>query len=161
MITIEVNNVRSRIIGTLDRNTSAKLLAKLSYELPGAFYAQRFNPWAGIKYLYMRGTQTFPTGLIHYVEQVLQKEGVQYQIIDCREPVTKGTELSVHGFTLRDYQETGTATCVRKGRGGIRVYCCNLPGPSRLRGGPGCKNQGGPMSKHQIECKCENAGPHR
>jgi superfamily II DNA or RNA helicase len=120
-VTIEVNNIRSRVLGILDKKVLSRLDQTLSYELPGAFFMQSYNPWAGVKRLFSLQTQAFPTGLIHYVESVLREEDVEFEIVDNRIPVSLGEELPYFGPKLRDYQIETVNRAVQKQRGIIKV----------------------------------------
>jgi len=121
MIVIEVGNIRSQILGPLTVATLGKLNAKLSYELPGAEFAQLHNPWAGTKYLFSKITQSFPTGLIHYVENILTKEGIQYQVLDKRSPIPLGPPITVHNLKLYEFQLDAVKKAIERQRGIIKV----------------------------------------
>ena len=121
MITINVNTIRSQIVGQLAKEVINKIDSKLSYELPGAFFMQQRNPWLGVKKLFSKITQSFPTGLIHYVETILQTYNLEYEIIDCRTPITLGTELPYYGLPLRDYQLEAVNRAIQKQRGIIKI----------------------------------------
>ena len=121
MLTILVNNVKSQIVGFLDRSVITALLEKLSYEDPNAFFMQQYSQFAGIHYLFTRGSQTFPTGLISYVEQVLQSKNVPYDFVDKRNMPNMEPELPHFGPTLRDYQEQAVNLAVQKQRGIVKI----------------------------------------
>jgi superfamily II DNA or RNA helicase len=121
MIEIEVNNVRSKIVGEVPDAVLRKLNSVLSYEIPGAHYARMRNPYAGTVHLFSSTGQTFPTGLLHRVIEVLSKAGVSCHLRDKRPPVTLGQELPVKGITFRDYQQESIDVAVKKQRGIIKV----------------------------------------
>lgn len=121
MILIEIENVKSRIVGNLNKDIHALLTGKLSYELPGAFFASRYNPFAGRRFLYSKPYQNFPTGLIHLVEEILKDHQIQYSIVDKRVPINIGPELPYFGPPLRDYQDEAVNNAVEKQRGIIKV----------------------------------------
>lgn len=121
MLKIVVNNVTSQILDPLDKSVKNQIDKKLSYTLPGAYFAQKYSPWAGVKHLFKIASQTFPTGLIHYVRDILNEAHVSYSIQDNRTPITLGTELPLHDVVLRDYQENTIETAIKKQRGIIKV----------------------------------------
>ncbi len=121
MVTIEVENVKSRVLGHLRKETITKLEETLSYELPGARYMQRYHPLAGTRRFFSRYSYKFPTGLIHYVRAVLTNEGIRYNIVDKRIAPQLGPEIPIYGFELRDYQKSSVATAVKSQRGIIKV----------------------------------------
>jgi hypothetical protein len=120
MITIEIRNVTSTIVGFLHKDTITKLHTKLSYEIPGAFFASRYNPYAGHRYLYSKPSQSFPTGLIHYVEEILKEDNIEYELLDKRIFIAPGQELPFYGPILRDYQEDAVKLSIEKQRGIIK-----------------------------------------
>src|SRR5579863_10466921 len=117
MVTIQVHNVKSQIVGALDPRVLQALRSKLSAEMVGAFYARQRNPYAGVKYFFTPKTQVFPTGMIHYVRDILDKFEVEWEIVDHRPQVQRGQELPLHGITLRDYQQEAINLAVEKQRG--------------------------------------------
>src|SRR5579863_3487153 len=123
MITINVHNVKSQITGQLEPKVIAALRTKLSAELPGAFFAKRYSNFygAGVKYFFTPKTQVFPTGMIHYVRDILDQFGIEWEIVDHRPQVQRGQELPLHGITLRDYQQEAINLAVEKQRGIARM----------------------------------------
>jgi superfamily II DNA or RNA helicase len=123
MIIINVNNVKSQLVGQLDPKVTVALRAKLSAELPGAFFAKRYTNFygAGVKYFFTPKTQVFPTGMIHYVRDILDQFGIEWQIVDHRPQVVRGQELLLHDVVLRDYQQEAVDLAVERQRGIIRA----------------------------------------
>jgi superfamily II DNA or RNA helicase len=121
MIIINVSNVKSQLVGELDPRVISALRAKLSAEMVGAFFARRANPYAGVRYFFTPKTQMFPTGMIHYVRDILDKYGVAWEIVDLRPIAQPGTEMPLHGVILRDYQQEAVDLAVQKQRGIIRA----------------------------------------
>jgi len=121
MLTINVYNVKSQLVGALDPKVTAALRSKLSAEMVGAFFARRANPYAGVKYFFTPKTQMFPTGMIHYVRDILDKFGVEWEIVDHRPIAQVGVELPLHDVVLRDYQKEAVGLAVEKQRGIIRA----------------------------------------
>jgi len=121
MVTIEIENVKSRVLGRLQKETIKKLEDRLSYELPGARYMQRYHPLAGTRRFFSRYSQKFPTGLLHHVRTVLTNDGIQYKIVDKRIAPQLGPKIPIYGFDLRDYQKSSVAIAVKSQRGIIKV----------------------------------------
>jgi hypothetical protein len=121
MVTISVNNVKSQIVGQLDQQVLSALRNKLSAEMVGAFFARQRNPWAGTKYFFTPKTQVFPTGMIHYVRDILDKFHVEWEIVDNRPAVTLGPPLPLHDVTLRDYQDEAVSIAIQRERGILRA----------------------------------------
>jgi superfamily II DNA or RNA helicase len=119
--TIEIHNVKSRVVEALPENVNKALRSKLSAELVGAFFARRANPYAGVRYFYTLKGQQFPTGMIYEVRNVLDKYHIEYEHIDCRPQVQLGPELPLHDVVLRDYQQEAVNLAVEKQRGLIRA----------------------------------------
>lgn len=120
-ITIEINNINSRIIGELTPEIFLELKQALSYVVTGAqfsTYAQK--GWDGTKYLFISRTQSFPTGLLRKVRAVLSKHNISYDIDDKRVKPT-GFPLILKNVKLRDYQEDCIKEMTRVGRGLIQV----------------------------------------
>jgi superfamily II DNA or RNA helicase len=116
-VTINVQNVKSQIVGQLDPNVLAAMRSKLSAEMVGAFFARQRNPYAGTKYFFTPKTQMFPTGMIHYVRDVLDKFNVEWEIMDYRPEVVLGKPLPIHDVTLREYQEEAVGLAIQRERG--------------------------------------------
>ena len=121
MVTIEVENVRSRIVGELPNAVLRRIDAATSYEIPGAQFAKQYNPYAGTVRLFHSSSQTFPTGLLSKVLDVFSKNGVSCHVTDKRTPVALGAELPVHGIEFRDYQQDAIDIAIKKQRGVIKV----------------------------------------
>ena len=120
-IKINVHNVKSQLEGQLDPQVVSALRSKLSAEMVGAFFARQRNPYAGVKYFFTPKTQMFPTGMIHYVRDILDKYQIEWEIIDHRPQAQLGPELPLHGVTLRDYQAEAVDLALQKQRGIIRA----------------------------------------
>lgn len=121
MVTINVHNVKSQIQGFLEPRVVNALRSKLSAEMVGAFYMRKLNPYAGTRYFFTPKTQMFPTGMIHYVRDILNANGVEWEIVDHRPQVKLGKELAIHNATPRDYQQQAIDLAVQCQRGIIRA----------------------------------------
>lgn len=113
--------MKSQLEGQLDPQVVSALRSKLSAEMVGAFYARQRNPYAGVKYFFTPKTQMFPTGMIHYVRDILDKYGIEWEIVDHRPIAQVGNPLPIHGITLRDYQQQAVDLALEKQRGIIRA----------------------------------------
>lgn len=118
---IQINNVKSQIMQPLPEQVIKALRSKLSAKLVGAFYARQTNPYAGVKYFFTPKTQAFPTGMLHFVRDILDKYTIQYEQVDCRPQVQLGKELLLHNIILRDYQQQAVDLAAQKQRGIIRA----------------------------------------
>lgn len=120
-VKIIVHNTYSQIFGNLDSKVINKIHNKLSYELPGAYFISQYNPYGSMKYLFSKRTYASPTGLIHFVREILEKENVAYTIIDSREQPSPSNPLILHGDPLRDYQQYALNEAVKKQRGILKI----------------------------------------
>jgi len=118
---ILINNVSSQITPALDQAVVNALRNKLSFEMPGIYYMKKINPYAGVKYFFTPKTQIFPTGLIHYVRDVLDLYKVPYEQVDMRKAPVLGPEIPLKGVQLRDYQEDAVKRAVERQRGIIKA----------------------------------------
>ena len=116
LIKVVLGNVNCRIIGSLDDDVAKELSAKMSYKFPGYQYMKQsqgvYNPyssnmggWDGMFRLFTKG-KSFPSGLLSMAKLVLDEYGVEYSIVDNREPVVLGDKLEIvdESFVPRDYQ---------------------------------------------------------
>ena len=122
MIQIEIQNVKSKLIGDLDPKIISALYNKLSAEVVGSYYAQQKMPfWDGKKHFFTKGSRTFSTGLLSYVRDVLDKHHIEYEYNDLRVPPQKGLELPLYNVTLRDYQKQAVELALQRQRGIIKI----------------------------------------
>lgn len=119
--TIEINNIKSRILEALPESVNKALRSKLSAELVGAFFARRANPYAGVRYFYNLKNQNFPTGMLSIVRGILDKYNIEYEHVDFRPQVQRGLELPLQNVILRDYQQNAVNLAIEKQRGIIRI----------------------------------------
>lgn len=118
---IQIHNVKSQIIQPLPEAVLKALRSKLSAEMVGAFFARRANPYAGVKYFFTPKTQQFPTGMISYVRDIMDKFNLQYETMDYRPEVLLGTVLPLHDLELRAYQDNAVNLAIAKQRGIIQA----------------------------------------
>ena len=118
MVTINVGNLSSKIIGILNWNINKLIDRSLSYQIEGAEFlpSVQASQWDGIVHLYSTRTQIFSTGLLNKVCDILTQQGVQYIVNDTRvKPQAQQPILT--NTTLRQDQEDVVNTCINKVRG--------------------------------------------
>jgi superfamily II DNA or RNA helicase len=134
-VTIRYGHTTSRIeTGTISPVTANALSEAMCFEPAGAKYmAQsgkfggRFSgkQWDGKKRLYHKGHRTFPTGLLHYVLEILDEHGyeVETQDFTALHNATEKLNLNFPGpeWALRDYQEKVVQEAILYGRGMLKV----------------------------------------
>ena len=100
MITLEVNNVYTKILGT-DKEIDNVIYEKLSYEI------QEFKAeYIQVRHLYNRKTHLTYTGLLSYVLEIIKDTGEEYAINDQRIVPTQNADYNIQKeFTARDYQQ--------------------------------------------------------
>lgn len=122
MVTIQVTNLTSRIIGFLDYNINRLIDKQLSYQIEGVEFVPSVQNgfWDGIIHLYSIRTQSFSTGLLNRVCDILTQNGIPYQINDIRikPPIQAPIPTNT---TLRQDQEDVVNACLQKGRGIIAL----------------------------------------
>lgn len=118
MVTIQVTNLSSRILGFLDYKISKIIDKQLSYQVEGVEFIPAVieGRWDGITHLFSTRTNSFSTGLLDRVCNILAQNNIQYQIQDLRvrpqvqQPIPTNT-------TLRQDQEDVVNTCINSIRG--------------------------------------------
>ena len=109
MVNIILGNVNCKIVGNISDQVRRDLDLKMSYKLAGfEFMMQKrnvFGGWDGRFRLFQKN-KSFPIGLLSMAESILRDNGVDYSIIDNRELVSYGEELTLKSssFKPRDYQ---------------------------------------------------------
>jgi superfamily II DNA or RNA helicase len=122
MIQIEIQNVKSRLIGDLDPKIISALHNKLSAEVVGSYYAQQRNPyWDGKKHFFTKKGMAFATGLVWMVREVLDKHHIEYEHVDLRVKPKEQSSLPLHNVTLRPYQEQVVNDSIEQQRAVIRI----------------------------------------
>lgn len=132
MVTIEVNNATSKLIGYLHQDPSVNaqlheaVRQELSYEVPSAEWSQKYKQgqWDGRISLYNKRITTFPSGLVRRVRLLFEKLEIEYKIVDVREKPEKNYPVTCdfEGKQLRFYQENA-ATLSKKSQRGILSLC--------------------------------------
>ena len=132
MVTIEVNNATSKLIGYLHQDPTVNtqlheaIRQELSYEVPSAEWSQKYKQgqWDGRISLYNKRITTFPSGLVRRVRQLFEKLEVEHQIVDAREKPERNYPVTCdfEGKDLRFYQENA-ATLAKKTQRGMLSLC--------------------------------------
>lgn len=117
---IRLDSVESRITGNLQGYVNDQLNNRLAFRPEGHEYSHAFQvgSWDGYIRLYHQYNQTFPTGLLPMVEDVLEQNHVEYEIVDERD-VGEQIPLEWNGPDMRDYQEDAVEKCLERGSGFI------------------------------------------
>lgn len=122
MIQIEIQNIKSRLLGELDPKIISALYNKLSAEVVGSYYAQQRTPyWDGKKHFFTKGGRAFPTGLVWMVRNVLDKHHIEYEYVDLRVKPKEQSPLPLHNVILRPYQEQVVNDSIEQQRAVIRI----------------------------------------
>lgn len=132
MVTIEINNSTSKLVGNLhsdykvNANFHEAIRNELSYEVPSAEWSAKFKEgqWDGKISLYNKRTQTFPSGLVRRVRNLFEQLEIEHQIIDLREKPEKNYPVTCdfEGKELRPYQNDA-AFLARKVQRGMLALC--------------------------------------
>lgn len=128
MVKIIIGNIYSRIIGVLPENVNKELDDVLSYDIQNS----RFIPsvknghWDGVVRLYNKSSgQSFYTGLMALVRDILSKNNIKFELVDKRErPEQNYKELTFHppeGYQERDYQALTIDRSLKFTRGILEV----------------------------------------
>jgi superfamily II DNA or RNA helicase len=110
-VKIIIGNVFSKIVGILPDSVNKELDKSLSYKIANAQHMPQVKNghWDGVVRLYFQHKgQSFYTGLLSLVRDVLAKNKIQFELLDRRErPTQNFTELTFTpppGYESRDYQ---------------------------------------------------------
>lgn len=119
---VQRGSILSRIVTPLPLAIKSQLYNDLSYEVPGSFFAiqktRRSFQWDGIKRLFQLKTQSFLSGLLERVTQVLR--GFDYEV-EIQESIslTNYKPIEFYG-ELRDYQKEDLEKILVNRRGVIQ-----------------------------------------
>jgi len=126
MVKIVINNIHSKIVGFIPEEVTADLDKSLSYELKSARYVPsvKAGNWDGVFRLYLKHRgQSFYTGLLSFVREILEKHNVKFEIEDRRLkpeqnlPHLKFEPPADWGYEERDYQTFTLDRAVKFTRG--------------------------------------------
>ena len=127
MVKIVLNNVNSKIIGILPDDIQNIISEELSYELKDAKHMKivKMKKWDGIVRLFNRNYQSFSSGMLSSVTDVLDANKIEYVKIDERKrpeqnlPHLKFTPPK--HYQERDYQQFTIDRAYSKTRGILKV----------------------------------------
>lgn len=129
MVSIVISNTRTKIVGKLHEEKEHEyafhnmLREKCGYMVPNAEWSEAYKcgRWDGIITLYDKRTQSFPTGLLHYVIKALKLQGCEYRLVDNRIKPVKNinieTTFSEYNRSLFDYQNDAVEKAMAVSRG--------------------------------------------
>lgn len=129
MVSIVISNTRTKIVGKLHEEKEHEyafhnmLREKCGYMVPNAEWSEAYKcgRWDGIITLYDKRTQSFPTGLLHYVIKALKLQGCEYRLVDNRIKPVKNinieTTFSEYNRSLFDYQNDAVEKAMSVSRG--------------------------------------------
>lgn len=130
MVKIVVNNIHSKIVGFLSPEVHVDLDRALSYRLKNARHIPlvKSGKWDGVFHLYQKNKgQSFYTGLMAFVREVLNKHKVEFQIQDLRvKPTQNLPHLTFNppedwGYEERDYQTFSIDRSIKFTRGVLNI----------------------------------------
>ena len=124
MVSIIVGNVYSKIVGFLPDEVQEDLNRVLSYKIQNSRFipSVKSGQWDGVIRLYMKcKAQSFYTGLMSFVRDILKKHKVQFEILDRRpKPEQNFPELVFTPppfYEARDYQKVTIERSLKFTRG--------------------------------------------
>lgn len=142
MVKIVIDNMTSKIVGHLPDEVHSELNSALSYRIAGAEHIKivKTGKWDGFIRLYYKSRgQSFYSGLVSLVVEVLKKHEIKYSIVDYRErPEQNLPDLTfnpIKGYEERDYQDATIDLAVKKTRGLLKI----------ATGGGKCLGRGTPV----------------
>lgn len=131
-ISIEHGNVSSKIIDVLPENIISIIDNSLSYFIEGYQYSKlfksgywdysekRFKYWDGKKHLLSKN-QSFASGLIFRVKELLEMHNYTVSVIDRRTNTEFGPPLSINNLESREYQDRALNAALEHRSGIIKV----------------------------------------
>jgi len=122
MIQIEMDNCFGKIVGELPDGATSELSRRLSYVNDAARYsfAYKVGKWDGRVRLLGKSLK-FPSGLLGEVLSCLSSFDIRPQIVDVRQNLTLGNQITWRGPELRDYQVSATEKALDAGRGMMKL----------------------------------------
>lgn len=126
-IIIRLGNSYSEIIGSIPQDISSQISYTLSYVEKSDSYRRwvfkkRYGYFPPEKRQYLFKNQSFPTGLLSFVLDIMKVNNVDYKVDDARIRPTPHLESKwIYPYELRDYQKRAVEVLVRVGRGRLDV----------------------------------------
>jgi superfamily II DNA or RNA helicase len=128
MVKIVLNNLTSKIIGYLPDSVHDQLDKSLSYRVKTAIYSPKYKnkQWDGRIRLYRRNYgQSFYSGLLSFVGEVLDENKIPYQKVDERiKPAQNLPHLTFtppSNYEERDYQQFTIQRALQRSRGILKI----------------------------------------
>lgn len=144
-VLIRVQNVELFLEGALSKKVRDEIQETCSYVIPNFKFLAKYKqeqerakreikkfgevqrkPWDGTitvakRYYKGNGILRAPSGLLSYIREILEENGVSYSLRNERPPVIRTPGYSTPGLVLRDYQEEAINKALRRGRGVIKA----------------------------------------
>jgi len=128
MVKIVLNNLTSKIVGYLSDEIHSQLDKTLSYKVLNARFSPKFKKkqWDGIIRLYRRNYgQSFYSGLLSYVSEILDENKIPFQKVDERiKPIQNLPHLVFsppENYEEREYQQFTIKKAIEKTRGILKM----------------------------------------
>lgn len=121
-VTIQIENIESKIVEILPIPVIMDISSKTSYYIVGSQFSEyaKSGNWDGTKKLFSQKNQSFPTGLLNRVVTCLKTFGYDIVFDDRRvKPISK-KPIKLKSVKLRDYQKEAVDTLKTKTRGILR-----------------------------------------
>lgn len=122
MITLELYNTEAKLTGLKNKKIIKEIDFLLSYQVQGFQFMKTKNNWDG-RYRLFKANCKFPIGMTSTVEEVLNKNKLQYSIVDNRSSI-KNNKIELREetyFSPRDYQIKVRDLAIKNGGGIIQV----------------------------------------
>lgn len=107
---IELNNIKAKFLSPPPPEVVDAFRLTLRYKVEGAqFMKSKWvnkgnRPLSEYKYLFDKRNNSFPTGLLYEVEEILKKFKISYTIRDTRPEYPIKNPIDLKTYKLRDYQ---------------------------------------------------------
>jgi superfamily II DNA or RNA helicase len=128
MVKIVIGNIFTKVVGFLPDVVHSDLTLALSYRVQGCQYSPKYknNKWDGYIRLYDRHKgQSFYTGLLGFVREILKKHNIAYELVDRRiRPQQNLPDLKFippPSFEKREYQDFTIDRAIKFTRGVLCV----------------------------------------
>jgi superfamily II DNA or RNA helicase len=142
MVKILIGNSNSKIVGFIPQDIQDKLDKALSYMSPGAKYSKKYKSgqWDGrIRFYYKNRGQSFLTGMLSIVSEILQANNIAFKKIDRRSVPEQNLPFlefeGPKGFQEREYQSFTVENAIKRTRGILKI----------ATGGGKCLGKGTPV----------------
>lgn len=128
MVKILIGNSNSKIVGFIPQDIQDKLDKALSYMSPGAKYSKKYKSgqWDGrIRFYYKNRGQSFLTGMLSIVSEILQANNIAFKKIDRRSVPEQNLPFlefeGPKGFQEREYQSFTVENAIKRTRGILKI----------------------------------------